>query len=270
MADRSAEPGADDLPPAQASLEQSMAMPPLSPAASARYGRSQGHDGMKILLIEDDREAAEYLTKALTESGYVVDHAAEGRDGLFLATSGSYDALIVDRMLPGMDGLAIVAALRAAEIRTPTLILSALGAVDDRVKGLRAGGDDYLVKPYAFSELLARLEALLRRGGTAATATTKLRVADLEMDLLARGVKRDGQSIDLLPREFRLLEYLMRHAGQVVTRTMLLESVWDYHFDPQTNVIDVHISRLRQKIDKGFAKPLLHTVRGAGYSLRAE
>ncbi|MBV9522255.1 MAG: response regulator transcription factor [Alphaproteobacteria bacterium] len=225
---------------------------------------------MKILLIEDDREAAEYLTKALTESGFVVDHAAEGRDGLFLATSGSYDALIVDRMLPGMDGLSVIAALRAAEIRTPTLILSALGAVDDRVKGLRAGGDDYLVKPYAFSELLARLEALLRRGNAATAATTKLRVADLEMDLLARTVKRDGQSIELLPREFRLLEYLMRHAGQVVTRTMLLESVWDYHFDPQTNVIDVHISRLRQKIDKGFAKPLLHTIRGAGYNLKAE
>jgi two-component system, OmpR family, response regulator len=270
MADRSTGPGAGDLPPERASLEQAKAIPPLSPAASARYGRAQGHDGMKILLIEDDREAAEYLSKALTESGYVVDHAAEGRDGLFLATSGSYDAVIVDRMLPGMDGLAIIAALRAAEIRTPTLILSALGAVDDRVKGLRAGGDDYLVKPYAFSELLARLEALLRRGSTGTVTTTKLRVADLEMDLLARGVKRDGQSIDLLPREFRLLEYLMRHAGQVVTRTMLLESVWDYHFDPQTNVIDVHISRLRQKIDKGFAKPLLHTVRGAGYSLRTE
>jgi two-component system OmpR family response regulator len=243
------------------------ARPPLSPPDRSRYGQSES-DAMKILLIEDDREAAEYLTKALTESGYVVDHAAEGRDGLFLATSGTYDALIVDRMLPGMDGLAIVAALRAAEIRTPTLILSALGAVDDRVKGLRAGGDDYLVKPYAFSELLARLEALLRRG-SATTATTKLRVAELEMDLLSRSVKRGEQTIELLPREFRLLEYLMRHAGQVVTRTMLLESVWDYHFDPQTNVIDVHISRLRQKIDKGFAKPLLQTIRGAGYSLRA-
>jgi two-component system OmpR family response regulator len=228
--------------------------------------RLAGHGEMKILLIEDDKEAAEYLVKALSESGYVVDHAAEGRDGLFMATSGAYDALIVDRMLPGMDGLSIVAALRAAEIRTPTLILSALGAVDDRVKGLRAGGDDYLVKP---SELLARLEALLRRGSAATPTTTKLRVAELEMDLLSRNVRRDGQAIDLLPREFRLLEYLMRHAGQVVTRTMLLESVWDYHFDPQTNVIDVHISRLRQKIDKGFAKPLLHTIRGAGYSLRA-
>jgi two-component system, OmpR family, response regulator len=241
---------------------------PLPPETRPGYGRGQGRGEMKILLIEDDREAAEYLVKALTESGYVVDHASEGRDGLFLATSGTYDALIVDRMLPGMDGLSVIAALRAAEIRTPTLILSALGAVDDRVKGLRSGGDDYLVKPYAFSELLARLEALLRRG-SAQPATTKLRVADLEMDLLSRNVKRNGQAIDLLPREFRLLEYLMRHAGQVVTRTMLLESVWDYHFDPQTNVIDVHISRLRQKIDKGFEKPLLHTIRGAGYSLRA-
>src|SRR5690348_13077684 len=224
---------------------------------------------MKILVIEDDKESAAYLVKGLGESGYVVDHAADGREGLFMATSGSYDGLIVDRMLPGMDGLSVIDALRAAEVQTPVLILSALGAVDDRVKGLRAGGDDYLVKPYAFSELLARLEALLRRGSTT-PATTKLRVADLEMDLLARTVRRDGQAIELLPREFRLLEYLMRHAGQVVTRTMLLESVWDYHFDPQTNVIDVHISRLRQKIDKGFGKPLLHTIRGAGYSLRAE
>jgi two-component system OmpR family response regulator len=224
---------------------------------------------MKLLVIEDDREAAAYIVKGLAESGYVVDHALDGRNGLFMATSSSYDALIVDRMLPGMDGLALVAALRAAEIRTPVLILSALGAVDDRVKGLRAGGDDYLVKPFAFAELLARIEALLRRGGGTG-ATTRLKVGDLEMDLLARTVIRAGQPIDLLPREFRLLEFLMRHAGQVVTRTMLLENVWDYHFDPQTNVIDVHVSRLRQKIDKGFASPLLHTVRGAGYCLRAE
>jgi len=250
MADRSSL----DAPSARPAVEGG-----LPQRDSAGY-RLAGNGAMKILLIEDDKEAAEYLVKALSESGYVVDRAAEGRDGLFMATSGTYDALIVDRMLPGMDGLSIVAA---------TLILSALGAVDDRVKGLRAGGDDYLVKPYAFSELLARLEALLRRGSAAAPTTTKLRVAELEMDLLTRAVRRDGQAIDLLPREFRLLEYLMRHAGQVVTRTMLLESVWDYHFDPQTNVIDVHISRLRQKIDKGFAKPLLHTVRGAGYSLRA-
>ncbi len=224
---------------------------------------------MKLLVIEDDREAAAYISKGLVESGYVVDVALEGRDGLFMASSGNYDALVVDRMLPAMDGLAVIAALRAAEIRVPCLILSALGVVDDRVKGLRAGGDDYLVKPFAFAELLARLEALLRRGSGTPT-TTKLHVGDLEMDLLARTVHRGSQEIDLLPREFRLLEFLMRHVGQVVTRTMLLENVWDYHFDPQTNVIDVHISRLRQKIDKGFAKPLLHTVRGAGYRLSAE
>src|SRR5690348_13771614 len=224
---------------------------------------------MKILVVEDDRETAAYLVRGLNEGGYAVDSAGDGREGLFLASSGNYSAIILDRMLPSMNGLAVLGALRAAEIRTPALILSALGSVDDRVKGLRAGGDDYLVKPFAFSELLARLEALLRRGSAAPT-TTKLRVADLELDLLARTVRRDGQAIELLPREFRLLEYLMRHAGQVVTRTMLLESVWDYHFDPQTNVIDVHISRLRQKIDKGFGKPLLHTIRGAGYSLRAE
>jgi len=223
---------------------------------------------MKLLVIEDDREAAAYLVKGLSESGYVVDRAADGREGLFLATSGDYDALIVDRMLPGMDGLQVVGALRAAGQEKPVLILSALGAVDDRVKGLRAGGDDYLVKPFAFSELLARLEALLRRRGTT-SANTKLKVDDLEMDLLARTVRRGTQSIDLLPREFRLLEYLMRHADQVVTRTMLLEHVWDYHFDPQTNVIDVHISRLRQKIDKGFPQAMLQTVRGAGYMLRA-
>jgi two-component system, OmpR family, response regulator len=224
---------------------------------------------MKVLVIEDDRAAAAYIVKGLGESGHVVDHAAEGRDGLFMATGAGYDALIVDRMLPGMDGLALVAALRSAEIRTPVLILSALGAVDDRVKGLRAGGDDYLVKPFAFAELLARLEALTRRG-PGAQATTRLNVGDLEMDLLTRKVRRASKELELLPREFRLLEFLMRRAGQVVTRTMLLESVWDYHFDPQTNVIDVHVSRLRQKIDKGFERPLLHTVRGAGYRLAAE
>jgi len=222
---------------------------------------------MKLLVIEDDREAAAYLVKGLSESGYAVDQAGDGREGLFLATSGDYDALIVDRMLPGMDGLQAIASLRASGRQTPVLILSALGAVDDRVRGLRAGGDDYLVKPFAFSELLARLEALLRRGGTPA-ANTRLKVDDLEMDLLSRTVRRAGQRIDLLPREFSLLEYLMRHAGQVVTRTMLLEHVWDYHFDPQTNVIDVHMSRLRQKIDRGFAQAMLHTVRGAGYVLR--
>src|SRR5579859_80374 len=223
---------------------------------------------MKLLVIEDDRQAAAYISKGLSESGYVVDHAPEGRTGLFMASSGSYDALIVDRMLPGMDGLALVAALRTAEIRTPVLILSALGAVDDRVKGLRAGGDDYLVKPFAFAELLARVEALLRRG-SGSPATTKLKTGDLEMDLLARTVHRGTQEIELLPREFRLLEFLMRHADQVVTRTMLLENVWDYHFDPQTNVIDVHISKLRQKIDAEFERPLLRTVRNAGYTVTA-
>jgi two-component system, OmpR family, response regulator len=223
---------------------------------------------MKLLVIEDDREAASLLVKGLSESGYVIDHAAEGREGLFLASSGQYDALIVDRMLPGMDGLSLIAALRAAEVTVPVLILSALGAVDDRVKGLRAGGDDYLVKPFAFAELLARIEVLLRRGGTP-LAATRLKVGDLELDLLSRQVTRGGKDVELLPREFRLLEFLMRHAGQVVTRTMLLEKVWDYHFDPQTNVIDVHVSRLRHKIDRGFDSALLQTIRGAGYSLRA-
>jgi len=222
---------------------------------------------MKLLVVEDDKETAAYLLKGLTESGYAVDHAGDGRDGLFLATAGAYDAIILDRMLPGMDGLALLGALRGAEIRTPALILSALGSVDDRVKGLRAGGDDYLVKPFAFSELLARIEALMRRGA-APPATTKLHVADLELDLLTRTVRRGGKPIELLPREFQLLECMMRHAGHVVTRTMLLETVWDYHFDPQTNVIDVHVSRLRQKIDKNFEHALLHTVRGAGYCLR--
>ncbi len=222
---------------------------------------------MKLLVVEDDRETASYLAKGLGESGFTIDRAQDGREGLFLASSGGYDAIVLDRMLPAMDGLTMLSALRAAEIRTPALILSALGSVDDRVKGLRAGGDDYLVKPFAFSELLARIEALLRRGSTA-QATTALRVADLELDLLTRAVRRCGKSVDLLPREFRLLEYLMRNAGHVVTRTMLLEQVWDYHFDPQTNVVDVHVSRLRQKIDRNFARPLLHTVRGAGYCLR--
>ncbi|MFN0044242.1 MAG: response regulator transcription factor [Alphaproteobacteria bacterium] len=224
---------------------------------------------MRILVIEDDAETAAYLKKGLKESGYTVDWSKDGRDGLFMATSEKYDLLVVDRMLPGADGLSIVKLLREEGIKTPVLVLSALGQVDDRVRGLKAGADDYLAKPYAFSELSARIEALLRRGSGQAAADTKLRVADLELDLLARAASRAGKAIDLKPREFRLLEYLMRHAGQVVTRTMLLEGVWDYHFDPQTNVIDVHVSRLRQKIDKGFASPLLQTVRGAGYSLRA-
>ena len=223
---------------------------------------------MRVLVIEDDAEVAGYIVKGLSESGHVADRAANGKDGLFMATSESYDAVIVDRMLPGLEGLQVVEAMRRAGNKTPVLILSALGDVDQRVRGLRAGGDDYLAKPFAFSELLARLEALHRRGSTSAPQT-KLVVGDLEMDLLAREVKRAGKPIDLLPREFRLLEYLMRHAGHVVTRTMLLEAVWDYHFDPQTNVIDVHVSRLRSKIDKGFEEPILQTVRGSGYMVRA-
>ncbi len=219
---------------------------------------------MRILVIEDDREAAAYLVKGLSESGHRVELAEHGRAGLEVARRDSFDAMIVDRMLPGIDGLSIVASLRAAKNQTPVLVLSALGDVDERVKGLRAGCDDYLGKPFAFSELLARLEALTRRS----SAETRLQVADLEMDLLARTVTRAGQAIELLPREFRLLEYLMRNADHIVTRTMLLEKVWDHHFDPQTNVIDVHVSRLRQKIDKGFDRALLHTVRGAGYSLK--
>jgi two-component system OmpR family response regulator len=224
---------------------------------------------MRILVIEDDAQAAQYLTKGLRESGFVVDHAPDGPQGLFLATSETYDAMIVDRMLPGMDGLLIVETIRRNGNQTPVLFLSAMGQVDDRVRGLRAGGDDYLTKPYAFTELLARLEALLRRGAAPAAAQTELQIGDLRMDLLSRSVTRSGRKIDLQQREFQILEYLMRHSGQVVTRTMLLENVWNYHFDPQTNVIDVHISRLRQKIDKDFDAPLLQTVRGAGYCLRA-
>ena len=223
---------------------------------------------MRILVVEDDHEVADYLKKGLEESGYTVDYAGNGHDGLYMATSETYDLLIVDRMLPGLDGLALIKALRAAGRQVPVLVLSALGEVDDRVQGLRAGSDDYLTKPFSFSELLARIEALLRRGQISSDIVTELKVADLEMDLLARTVRRAGQEIDLQPREFRLLEYFMRHAGQVLTRTMLLEKVWDYHFDPQTNVIDVHVSRLRAKIDKNFDKPLIHTVRGAGYILR--
>ena len=224
---------------------------------------------MRILVIEDDEQTAGYLRKGLKEAGHAVDYSKDGRDGLFMVTNERYDLLIVDRMLPGIDGLSIVKVLRSENVRTPILILSALGQVDDRVRGLKAGADDYLSKPYAFSELTARVEALLRRTG-AESVETRLSVADLELDLLKRTATRAGQPIELKPREFRLLEYLMRHEGQVVTRTMLLEGVWDYPFDPQTNVIDVHMSRLRQKIDKGFDKPLLQTVRGAGYTLRAE
>jgi len=222
---------------------------------------------MRVLIVEDDQEAAAYMVKGLKESGYVVDHVADGREALYRVAAETYDAVVVDRMLPGVDGLTIVKTMRSAGNQSPVLILSALGDVDDRVKGLKAGGDDYLVKPYAFAELLARLEALLRRGRSDAPDTL-LKVADLEMDLVARTVRRGGTPIELKPKEFALLEYLMRHAGHVVTRTMLLENVWDYSFDPQTNVIDVHVSRLRHKIDKGHDKPLLSTIRGAGYSLR--
>lgn len=224
---------------------------------------------MRVLVVEDDEKTGGYIEKGLTEAGHVVDRVTDGREGLFRATDGSYDVLVVDRMLPGLDGIALVQALRAAGIATPILFLSALAQVDDRVKGLKAGADDYLTKPFAFSELLARVEVLSRRRAPP-TVETVLRAGDLEMDLIERRVTRAGRAIDLQPREFKLLEYLLRHAGKVVTRTMLLEGVWDYHFDPQTNVIDVHISRLRQKIDKGFDAPLLHTIRGAGYVIRAD
>ena len=222
---------------------------------------------MRILIIEDDRETATYLTKALREAGHVADHAADGESGADMAAEGGYDVIVADRMLPKRDGLSIVADLRKEGDQTPVLILSALGQVDDRVAGLRAGGDDYLAKPYAFSELLARVEALARRRRPG-EAETIYRVGELELDRLSHTVTRAGKPIPLQPREFRLLEYLMKHAGHVVTRTMLLENVWDYHFDPQTNVIDVHVSRLRSKIDKGFAEPLLQTVRGSGYIIR--
>ncbi len=224
---------------------------------------------MYLLLIEDDRDAAGYLVKALTEAGYQVDHAVDGRDGLFHATEHSYDGIIADRMLPHLDGLTVIEVLRKQGNRTPVLILSALGSVDHRVEGLRAGGDDYLTKPFALSELLARMEALLRRGQVAPAPEMKLRLADLEMDILSRTVTRAGRRIELTAREFKLLEYLLRRTGQVVTRTMLLEGVWDLHFDPQTNVIDVHMSRLRQAVDRDFDRPLIHTVRGAGYMVRA-
>jgi len=225
---------------------------------------------VRVLIIEDDSEVSSYIQQGLSEAGWNVDVAADGKQGLLMATTESYDALLVDRMLPGVEGLTLIRTLRASGDTTPALILSALGEVDDRVKGLKAGGDDYLVKPFAFSELLARLDALIRRSKAGGSQNeTTLALADLEVDLLKREVVRGGRKIDLQPREFQLLEFLLRHAGQVVTRTMLLEGVWNYHFDPQTNDIDVHISRLRGKIDKGFDKPLLHTIRGAGYRLSA-
>jgi two-component system OmpR family response regulator len=222
----------------------------------------------KILVVEDDATTADYIAKGLVQNGYVVDRATNGLDGLFHAVNGAYAAVILDRMLPGMDGLAVLAAIRAAGAVTPVIILSALGSTDERVKGLKAGSDDYLVKPFAFSELLARLEVLQRRGTAhAEPVVTGLSCADLSMDLLSHRVERAGLRIDLQPREFRLLEFLLRHRDQVVTRTMMLEEVWDYHFDPGTNVIDVHISRLRKKIDEAAQLPLLHTVRGVGYRL---
>ncbi len=220
---------------------------------------------MKILLIEDDRETGKYIVKGLNENGYTVDYAAEGKDGLYLAMNNSYDLIIMDRMLPGIDGLSIIKMLRSVRKKTPILILSALGDVDEKVEGLKAGGDDYLTKPYAFSELLARIEALLRRGNE--IPEQALQVGNLKMNLENYTVTRGGRKIELKPREFRLLEYLMRHKGHIVTRTMLLENVWDYNFDPQTNVIDVHISRLRSKIDKDFGKELIKTVRGVGYKI---
>jgi two-component system, OmpR family, response regulator len=224
---------------------------------------------MKLLIVEDDGDAAAYLVKALREAGHVADHAADGLLGYGMAQEGGYDVLVVDRMLPRMDGLSVIRSLRENGDATPALILSALGQVDDRVKGLRAGGDDYLPKPYAFSELLARIEVLARRRSSSPQQEqTVYRVGNLELDRLSHKVVRGDTEIMIQPREFRLLEYLMRHAGQVVTRTMLLENVWDYHFDPQTNVIDVHVSRLRGKIDKGQDKPLIHTIRGAGYVVR--
>jgi two-component system OmpR family response regulator len=224
---------------------------------------------MRLLVIEDEKEVADYICKGLKENGYVTDHASDGRDGLFLATTEHYDLIILDRMLPNVDGLVVLKTLRGAGNKTPVIVLSALSEVDDRVQGLKAGADDYVVKPFAFTELSARVEALLRRHQGDAETTTKLYADDLEVDLLARTVKRGNTKITLQAREFSLLEYLLRHKGQIVTRTMLLENVWLYHFDPQTNVIDVHISRLRRKIDDEFPKPLIKTIRGAGYTIES-
>jgi two-component system OmpR family response regulator len=225
---------------------------------------------MKILIVEDNERVARFLKKGLTEAGHTADHADNGRDGMFLAASEPYDAIVMDRMLPGgIDGLAIIEALRKTGSKVPILILSALSEVDDRIRGLKSGGDDYLVKPFAFGELLARLDALLRRSQDV-RAETSMTLDDLSMDLLTRRVTRAGKAVALQPREFKLLEYLMRHANQVVTRTMLLENVWDYNFDPQTNVVDVHVSKLRQKIDAGIGRQLLRTIRNAGYMLTAD
>ncbi|KQR83152.1 winged helix-turn-helix domain-containing protein [Sphingomonas sp. Leaf343] len=226
----------------------------------------------KILIVEDDPSTAAYLAKGLTEAGYAVETSHDGRDGLFLASEGIFDLVIADRMLPGLDGLSLVGALRAAKVETPVLVLSALASVDDRVDGLKAGADDYLCKPFSFAELSARIEALVRRTdrATAEPQKTRLSVGDLEIDLLSRHVSRAGRSIPLGTREFSLLEFLARHAGQVVTRTMMLEKIWNYHFDPGSNVVDVHIGRLRRKLEDGFPTPILHTVRGAGYRLAVD
>jgi two-component system OmpR family response regulator len=220
----------------------------------------------RILVVEDDGGTADYVTKGLREAGYTVEHVADGRDGLYLASSSEFDAVVMDRMLPGMDGLSVVKALRAAGVETPILILSALAQLDERVIGLKAGGDDYLTKPFGFSELQARIENLVRRRG-GKSVETLLRCGDLVMDLLSRKVVRSGKALELLPREFKLLEYFLRNKDRVVTRTMLLEQVWDYRFDPHTSIIDTHISRLRKKLDEGFDQPLLHTLRGVGYRL---
>jgi len=222
---------------------------------------------MKVLVVEDDAETADYIASGLSEHGHVVDHARTGREGLSLARTGGYEVAVVDRMLPGLDGLSLVKMLRGGGVKTAILFLTNLGGIDDRVEGLDAGGDDYLVKPFALSELLARVNALGRRPVTA--VDTVLRVADLEMDLLKRSVTRGGKTIELQPREFKLLECLMRHTGRVVTRTMLLEMVWDFHFDPKTNIVETHMSRLRGKVDRDFDCELIHTIRGSGYSLRA-
>jgi len=227
--------------------------------------------GHKILVVEDDGATADYIAAGLDQEGFVVDRAGNGRDGLFHAIDGQYDCIVLDRMLPGMDGMAVLGSMRAAGVETPVIILSALGSAEDRIAGLTSGSDDYLVKPFAFAELLARIRLQIRKSrGAGPQPETVLSCSDLEMDLLSRKVRRAGRAVDLQPREFRLLEFLLRHKNQVVTRTMLLEGVWDYHFDPGTNVIDVHISRLRKKLDEGPARPLLHTVRGAGYRLGAE
>ncbi|MEM0911705.1 MAG: response regulator transcription factor [Pseudomonadota bacterium] len=223
---------------------------------------------MRVLVIEDDESTGNYIKKGLQESGHTVDVATDGKDGIFFATTENYDAIILDRMLPYIDGMTILQTLRLKGDKTPVLILSALGSVQDKVQGLKAGCDDYLVKPFSFEELIARVEALVRRANDNASEVTVLRVKDLEVDLLGRKVSRGGKTIDLKPREYKILEYLLEHKGQVVTRTMMLENIWDYHFDPTTNVVDVHVGRLRKKMDEGFDTSLIETVKGAGYIIR--